>query len=255
MIVQLSMAIYLIGVNWLSYAKQIPTKPFLNIPWLLPGWIPLLFGIFYPLYQPKKREKGTFRTLVAYLIILGLVLGSQIKPSKVFTELIKNEKTTSAIMVFTQNPLQGDGMARLSAYLGAMAQGHDELMYWVVLATVIFGLWREIKNFETRWVKLGLRHWLVILIESGLVASGKIQFSDILPFLTGVMFLSLLIRLWKENSNWVVSGLVWSAILMINPMAGIWLVAPIAVIFYPRQYAISWIVAGLINPLMIGGWW
>lgn len=255
MIVQLSIAIYLIGVNWLSYAKQIPIKPFLHIPWLLPGWIPLLLWFFYPLYQPKTREKISFKTLAVYLIILGLVFGSQIKPTKVFYELVRTEATTSAISTFTKNPIQRDGMATLTAYLGSLAGGRDELIYRVILSLVIFGLFREIDHFRKAQMSLSPKHWLVILIEGGLIASGKIQFSDILPLLTVVMLSSLLIRLWRENSHWIIAGLVWSAVLMITPMAGIWLVTPIAIIFYPWPYALSWLVAGLINPLMLGGWW
>lgn len=252
--IQMIIAIYLVVINWLSYAKQIPIKPFLGIPFLFSGLIPALIYLGFWLYQPRLGGKISRQTITAFFLVIVAVLGLELAPSPMFSQTVNLATTTAVMPKFVPGLTTGVGVETAIAYLGVLLGGNDLLVYRALLVLVTITIFTMVVNMAKMPLKLNFRHWVSMILGMIFISVGLVKFNDMLTLLSFVLMSITLFNMWYVKSNVIFSGIIWFAILAINPMAGLCLVTPLALLSYPRQYLFNWLVAISINPLMIGGW-
>lgn len=258
-ILALGIAGYLVVTNWLSYTKNLPGRPFMGIEGLSGGYVPVIMSLPFFLYLPWKKtwariteRSGAILTGGVLIILLASIL--KVTPSQEFELQVETARVSSVVPSYGSGlklegaRTVGNGVETLFAYLPQI----NLYQLLVSLGLVILG-W-QIYEALKKPLKFGVREFIGLAILGLAIISGKVMFVDLLPL---VIFLALgraLFFEWTGSYEVITSGIIWAAMLMINPVACLYVFVPLLLISDPKKLIYASGVALLINPLMIGGW-
>lgn len=264
-ILVLGIAVYLVVTNWLSYTKNLPGRPFMGIEGMAGGYVPLIMSIPFFLYQPWKKNWTRIVESLKAMLIIGVVvisLTSIIKtiPQPEFERQVESARISSVVPGYgSELKLEGErtvgkGFETLFAYLGEASSLPQVRLYQFLVAWSLVLLSWQIYESHLKPLKFGLREYLGLTTLGLAIILGKVRFVDLLPL---VIFFALgraLLIEWVGSYEWIIAGIIWASMLMINPIACLYLIVPLLLIYDPRKLIYASGVALLINPLMIGGW-
>lgn len=258
-ILTLGIAGYLVVTNWLSYTKNLPGRPFMGIEGLAGGYVPVIMSLPFFLYLPWKKTwariaEGSIAILITGLIIISLAGIIQIAPSQDFERQVESARVSSVVPSYGSGlklegaRTVGKGVETLFAYLPQI----NIYRLLVSLSLVILG-W-QIYEAMKKPFKFDAREFIGLVILGLGITSGKLMFDDLLPLLIFLTLGRALFFDWAGNYEAVTSGIIWAGMLMINPVACLYLFVPLLLLYDPKKLIYASGVALLINPLMIGGW-
>lgn len=264
-ILVLGTAVYIVVTNWLSYTKNLPGRPFMGIQGLAGGYIPLIMSIPFFLYLPWKKNWARIVESSKAILIFGvviIVLASIIKiaPRQEFERQVESARTSSVVPSYGSGlkleggRTMGKGFETLFAYLGESTKLPHEKLYQFLVAWGLVLLSWQIYEVLKKPSKFGLKEYLGLVVLGLAIILGKVMFVDLLPLVIFFAHGKALFVEWVGSYEWIIVGILWASMLMINPIACLYLVAPLLLIYDPKKLIYASGVAMLINPLMIGGW-
>lgn len=261
-VVGVGMTGLLIITNWLTYTKNIPIRPFLGVAWLQGAFIPMFLSLPFWFYQElaitKMIIKGMGYSILVFLIAVqvGAFL-MPLKASEGFDRRVSEKMSRSVIPSYgsgiklDRESAQGGGMETAMAYLLSTPAQKPDMMYSILLIIAIFVL-GGIFTLKLNW---DWRYAVATVIAGFAMAVKVLMFTDLLS----LMWFAVLIYLWSVWSiegryAKIIHGLIWTGLLIVNPLAAIFVVSPIALLFKPKACIVGWVIALLIAPLMVGAW-